>query len=164
MFKLIKKHARLYQTKFSFGASSALITNLGLIMGLDSGPNAKFSIIAGILVIAIADNISDSFGIHMYQESECIERKEVWFSTFTNFLTRLIVSAIFIALVYFLPMNIAVISSLIYGLLLLAFMSYLIAKDEEINPFFAIAEHLGIALGVIVLSELVGKWLMRLMA
>ena len=161
MFKLIKKHARLYQTKFSFGASSALITNLGLIMGLDSGPNAKFSIIAGILVIAIADNISDSFGIHMYQESECIERSEVWLSTATNFLTRVIVSAIFVLFILFLPMRLAVIVSVTYGLLLLAFMSYLIAKDEETNPYLAISEHLAIALFVILLSEFVGRWLAR---
>jgi len=159
MLERIKKQTRLYQTRFSFGSSSAIITNLGLIIGLDTSPNARLSIIASILVIALADNISDSFGIHVYQESEMLSRTEVWISTSTNFLTRLFVSLVFILFIFFLPMNIAVICSLVFGLSLLAFISYIIARDEEVNPYQAIIEHLGIALIVIVLSEFVGKWL-----
>lgn len=162
MLKHIRKQARLFQTKFSFGASSALITNLGLAMGLDSGPNARFTIITSILVIALADNIADSFGIHVFQESECVERREVWLSTATNFLTRIMVSAVFVLFFLTLSLNIAVICSIVYGLSLLTFMSYIIARDEEINPLLAIAEHLAIALAVIIVSELVGRWLTTL--
>ena len=161
MLKRIKKQIRHYQTKFSFGSSAAIITNLGLIIGLDSGTNAKFNIIAAIMVIALADNISDSFGIHVYQESEQLERKEVWISTATNFLARLLVSLIFVALVFFLPIQLATILSLVWGLSLLAFISYIIAKEEESRPFQAVLVHLGIALMVIVLSEIVGKLLTR---
>ena len=160
MFKKIRKQIRNYQTRFSFGSSAAIITNLGLITGLNTAVNAKFSIITSILIIAIADNISDSFGIHMYQESECLDRREVWISTFTNFLSRLIVSLVFVILIYYLPMGQAVIVSLLYGLLLLAFISYILAREEGENPLFNIVEHLGIALVVIVLSELAGRWLM----
>ncbi|MFA4967200.1 MAG: hypothetical protein WC624_03170 [Candidatus Margulisiibacteriota bacterium] len=161
MFKLLRKQARLYQTRFSFGASSAIITNMGLIIGLSHSLNARISIIASILVIALADNISDSFGIHMYQESERLKRREVWLSTSTNFLTRLLVSLTFIALVYLLPFDTVVVASITWGLLLLTFMSYTIAKDEEVNPYFAIAEHLGIAIFVIILSKLVGMLIIR---
>jgi len=162
MLKRVKKRIGFYQTRFSFGSSSAIITNLGLIIGLDSVSNAKFSIIAGILVIALADNIADSFGIHVFQESERLNQREIWFSTGTNFLTRLLVSLVFVLLIFFLPMKIAVISSIIWGLSLLAFISYIIARDEEVNPYQAIAEHLGIALAVIILCEFIGKWLQRL--
>ena len=160
MLKRLRKHIRLYQTRFSFGSSSAIITNLGLIMGLDSGANAKYSILASILVIAIADNISDSFGIHMYQESERLNRAEVWISTSTNFVSRLLVSLGFMFLIYYLPLKTAVAFSLLYGLSLLMFLSYIIARDEKENPYFAMAEHLGIALLVIVLSELAGGMLL----
>ena len=160
MLRKIKEHIRNYQTRFSFGSSAALITNLGLIVGLDSTSNARFSIITSILVIAVADNISDSFGIHVYQESEHIGRREVWFSTATNFLARLLVSLVFVFLVAWLPIGLAVVCSLAYGLLLLALISYIIAKDEKASPLFTITEHIGIALAVILLSEFVGKWLL----
>ncbi len=144
-------------TRYSFGLTSALITNLALITGLDSTANAKLSILGAILVIAVADNISDSLGIHIYQESECLETKEIWFSTSTNFLTRILVSLTFIILMLLLPINAAVVFSVIWGLLLLAMMSYIIAKDRHINPYFAMFEHIGIAIIVIIASNFVGK-------
>jgi len=153
----IKNKPRLYQTRFSFGATSAIITILGLISGLDMLARPKLTIIAGILVIALADNISDSVGIHIYQESEYINNKEVWISTLTNFLTRLFVSLTFILLVAFLPISLAVLSSIIWGLALLAAISYTIAKHREVNPYLAISEHIGIAILVIIASHLIGR-------
>lgn len=159
MIKLIKEKFRLYETRFSFGATAAIITNLALIVGLRTGEHAKIGIIGGMLIIAVADNISDSIGIHVYQESECLAPKEVWLSTFTNFLTRLLVSLTFVAQVAIFPMQVAVITSLIWGLLLLAYISYQIAKDRGLNPYMAMLEHLGIAIVVIVASNFVGKLL-----
>jgi len=151
------KKCRLYETRFSFGATAAIITNLSLIVGLRTSGHAKLSIIGAMLVIALADNISDSAGIHIYQESECVETREIWLSTFTNFLTRLLVSLTFISLIFFLPIDAAVIYSIVWGLLLLAVMSYFIARDKKINPYLAIFEHLGIAIMVIMGSNFAGK-------
>ncbi len=130
MLRKILQHAHNWQRRFSFGSTSAIITNLALMAGLHSGPNAKVSIMGGILVIALADNISDSFGIHIFQECERIDRFEVWISTAFNFMSRVIVSLTFIALMLILPLNAAILSSIVWGLLLLAVLSYLIAKNE----------------------------------
>ena len=157
MFRRIKEKARLFQTRFSFGMTSAIVTNLALIVGLDSTANAKVSIVASILVIALADNISDSLGIHIYQESEQLERKEIWFSTATNFLARLLVSLTFIFIIIWLPIATAVASSVAWGLLLLAGLSYIIARDEGGNPYLEILRHLGIAIAVIMASEWLGR-------
>jgi VIT1/CCC1 family predicted Fe2+/Mn2+ transporter len=153
----LNNRRRLEETKFSFGATSAIITNLGLITGLDTLTHPRLSIIGGILLIALADNISDSFGIHIYQESECIGSKEVWLSTLSNFLTRIFVSLVFIILIAALPIGLAVACSMAWGLTLLAVMSYVIAKDRKVNPFQAIFEHISIAIVVITLSHFVGK-------
>jgi len=147
-----------YETRFSFGATAAIITNLAIIVGLRIG-NVKLTIIGAMLVIAIADNVSDSLGIHVYQESEGLDAKEVWFSTSTNFLTRVLVSFSFIFLVYFLPINMAVIVSIIWGLLLLSGMSYIIAKGKGINPVLAVLEHLAIAVVVIIASNFIGHFI-----
>ena len=155
----VKKGGRPYQTKFSFGAASAIITNLSLIVGLDTLKHPKLTIIGGILVIALADNISDSLGIHIYQESEAIGEKEVWASTFTNFFARVLVSLAFVFLILFLPMGLAVSCSVLLGVVLLSVMSYAIAKSRAINPLRAISEHIIIAVLVVTASHFVGRML-----
>ena len=58
------------RTGISFGLTSAIITTLGLMVGLHSGSGSKIVVLAGILTIAIADAFSDALGIHVSEESE----------------------------------------------------------------------------------------------
>ena len=154
----LKNTVRPAQTRFSFGATSAIITNLGIITGLNTLTHPKLTIIGALLVIALADNLSDSFGIHIYQESEHIGKKEVWLSTLTNFFTRLIVSLTFIVLIIALPIKIAAICSVVWGLLLLTVTTYTIAKHQKINPYPAIFVHVSIAILVVIASNFIGAF------
>ncbi len=144
------------QTWFSFGATSAIITNLGIITGLDTLTNPRMSIIGALLVIALADNLSDSFGIHFYQESEHVNKREVWLSTLTNFFTRVFVSGTFVAIIAVLPVKPAVVCSVVWGLLVLAVMTYLVAKQAKTNPWSAVLVHLAIAVFVVAAGHLLG--------
>jgi vacuolar iron transporter family protein len=148
-----------HSTKFSFGSTSAIITNIAIIIGLDTAVNAKFAIIGSLLVIALADNISDSLGIHVFQESEGLSKKRVWASTFTNFFSRLITSLGFILIIYIFPLNIAVFLSVLYGLLVLSVVSYVIALGRKVSPWASIFEHLLIAAVVVVVSEFFGHFI-----
>ncbi len=161
MLDNIKHKCPRYQTKFSFGATSAIITNLGIITGLDTLTHPKLSIITSILLVALADNIADSFGIHIYQESECIDNKEIWFSTLSNFFTRILISVTFIILVVALPINLAVPCSICWGLALLAIMSYAIAKDRKANPYSEIFKHIIVAIFVITSSHFIGRYVIN---
>lgn len=155
----LKNTVRPTQTRFSFGATSAIITNLGIITGLDTLAHPKLSIIGALLVIALADNMSDSFGIHIYQESEHLSKKEVWLSTLTNFFTRLFVSLTFIALIILLPIKFAAVCSVGWGLLILTVMTYAIAKQKKISPYSAILTHTIIAVLVVAASNFIGAFL-----
>jgi vacuolar iron transporter family protein len=157
MIKSLKRQFNLSQTKFSFGTTSAIITSLGLVTGLRTFASPRLSIIGGLFIIAVADNIADSLGIHVYQESECLKTREVWISTFTNFVARFTVTLTFMFLVIFFPVNIAVPVSIAWGLLLLSLLSYSIAKREKKNPVFVILEHIGIAVVVILISNFAGE-------
>lgn len=53
------KKPRININEFSIGATAAIITSMGLIAGLTQGYDARVGIITGLLIIAIADNISD---------------------------------------------------------------------------------------------------------
>jgi uncharacterized membrane protein len=84
---------------FSCGATSVVITGLAVIVGLSRTANPVIGITTALVVIAIADNISDSFGIHVHQECQKESVKEVRKTTLANFATRVAVVSIFILLV-----------------------------------------------------------------
>ncbi len=145
------------KNKFLFGGFAAIITNLGIIAGLLSSHNAKGNIIGSMLVIAIADNISDTFGIHIYQEAEGLKESEVWLSSLTNFASRFFISLIFVFFVVFLPLNVAAIACLVFSLVMISTISYFIATYKKRNPYVAIFEHLSVAAAVVIISRILGN-------
>jgi hypothetical protein len=149
MFRNIGKKV----SDFSFGAVSAVITCLALITSLDTAATSKLAVIGSLCVIALADNISDTLGIHIYQEGEYTSFRKVWRLTASNFLARLCVIAVFILFVLLLPPMVAIICSIIYGFFILTVISYLVAQKRQVKPFKIIAEHIAIAIVVLVLSK-----------
>ena len=77
------------RTGICFGLTSAVITTLGLMVGLHSGTHSRMVILAGILTIAIADAFSDALGIHVSEESDNTRTaQQVWGATIATFLTK----------------------------------------------------------------------------
>ena len=66
------------RTGLFFGATSGVITTIGLIAGLNAGTNSMVAVLGGILVVAVADAMSDTIGIHLAQESDPIRRKSTY--------------------------------------------------------------------------------------
>jgi len=150
-------------SKFSYGITSSVVTSLALIVGLDGITNPKMSIIGALLLIAVADNISDSLGIHIYRESQSSNSKNnIKIYTFSNFLTRLSVTSLFVLLVVFLPIEYAISSSIIIGLSLLSVLSYLIAVNQKANPYSQIFQHVGVAIVVLITSHFVGQTIINI--
>ncbi|MBD3360079.1 MAG: hypothetical protein GF365_05245 [Candidatus Buchananbacteria bacterium] len=145
---------------FSFGLTSAVITTLGIIVGLSASTQSKVAVVAGILSIAIADAFSDALGIHISEESELNKApKNQWLAALSAFLTKFIFALTFILPILFLTDEQAIIISLIWGLGLLTIFSYYLAKKQKIQPWKAIAEHVLIAIAVITITQLVGQWI-----
>lgn len=79
-----------------FGVASGVITTLGLIIGLYSSTHSTSIVIGSILVIAIADSLSDALGIHVSAEYENQHTtKEIWESTIATFLSKFIFALTF---------------------------------------------------------------------
>ena len=163
LFTQFKKDMHLYKTRFSFGATASIITNLAMIVGFRTGTDPKSTIISGILVVALADNISDSLAIHIHQEASGLAIKEVWFSTFVNFLTRILISMTFMGIILLCPIKVAVLLSIIWGLFILAYVSYTIAEDRKTSALSVISEHLLIAIAVIFFSNYLGEFIVSLL-
>ena len=142
----------------SFGLTSGIITTLGLIVGLNAGTHSKMIIIGGILTIAVADAFSDALGIHVSEESENKHtEREIWESTICTFLAKFIFAMSFIVPIVLLPLETAIIASIIYGLSLLSIFSYYIADTKNGSRWKAVAEHLSIAVVVIILTNCIGN-------
>jgi vacuolar iron transporter family protein len=148
---------------YSFGATSAIMTGLAVIVGLSSVANYKISIITALLLVAIADNISDSFGIHIQQEAQLRPARETNWVTLNNFITRLIVSSILILFVILLPLALAIAVSIIFSIALLVTLSYLIAKAQKVNPRKAILQHMVIAIIVLAASYALREFIPQLL-
>jgi VIT1/CCC1 family predicted Fe2+/Mn2+ transporter len=145
------------RTGVSFGLTSAVITTLGLMVGLQSGTGSKLVVIGGVLTIAIADAFSDALGIHVSEESENVHTpKQVWGATVATFLAKFVFALTFIVPVLVLPLSAAVVVSVAWGLSILAILSYFMARAQGRRPWKIIGEHVLIAGVVIAVTHWVG--------
>ena len=146
-------------TRFAFGATAAIMTSMALIVGLGSANSGRTAVIGGLLIIAIADNLSDSLSIHVYQESENLEQRTAFRVTLTNFLTRLVIALTFVALVVALPTPWVVAVAVGAGLVLLSLLTVLLARARRASVSKEIIKHLAVAAAVIAASKLIGVWI-----
>lgn len=151
------------RTGISFGLTSAIITTLGLMVGLHSGTGSKMVVLGGVFTIAIADAFSDALGIHISEESENVHTVgQIWGATIATFLAKLIFALTFVVPVIFFPLGTAVIVSLVWGFSALTVLSYVIAKNAGEQPWKIIGEHVLIAAVVITITHYVGEWVATL--
>lgn len=143
---------------FGFGITSGIITTLGLIVGLYSGTNSKYVVLGGIMMIAIADAMSDALGMHISEEFNFHGTKEVWESTISTFVFKFIFASMFIVPFLFLELNSAIIFCVLFGLGILAIFSYYLARKQRVSARYVMFEHLVIAVIVIVITYFVGKF------
>lgn len=152
---MFMKHS--FRVGLSFGLTSAIITTLGLMVGLASGTHSKLAVISGILTIAICDALSDSLGIHLSEESEFKHtKKEIWQATFSTFFFKLIFGLSFLPAAIFLDVKQAVMVNVLWGIFLLSLFSYYLAKKEKEKWYKVVFEHLSLAIFVILISNLIG--------
>lgn len=147
------------RTGLFFGATSGVITTIGLITGLNSGTRSVAAVLGGILVIAVADSMSDALGIHLAEEADPqTDHQHVWRATITTFITKFVFALSFAVPLLLLPLAPAVIASIIWGMLVIVVLSFFLARSQDESPWPIVLEHLGIAGLVVVLSHFIGVW------
>jgi VIT1/CCC1 family predicted Fe2+/Mn2+ transporter len=147
-------------TGVSFGLTSGVITTLGLMVGLQAGTHSKLAVMGGILTIAIADAFSDALGIHVSEEAENVHtQKQIWASTIATFISKFVFAMTFLVPVLLLELSTAILVSVVWGLSMLAFLSFIMARAQGTKSWVVVSEHLLIALVVIVVTHTVGDWI-----
>ena len=147
------------RTGLFFGATSGVITTIGLIVGLNAGTRSITAVLGGILVISVADAMSDALGIHLAEEADPnTDHAHVWAATIMTFLTKFVFSISFAIPLLLLPLTTAVAVSVVWGLLVIVVLSYFLARSQDESPLYIIGEHVGIAILVLVFSHYIGVW------
>ena len=67
------------------------IRSAGARTGLNAGTRSITAVLGGILVISIADSMSDALGIHLAEEADPnTPHDQVWVATISTFLTKFV--------------------------------------------------------------------------
>jgi len=149
-----------FKTGLSFGLTSGVITTMGLMVGLHSGTHSRTVVIGGIVTIAVADALSDAMGIHIAEESKNNGNvSEIWESTIATFLAKFLIALTFVVPVLLLSLEVAMTVSVVWGLTLLAVLSYFLAQAQQIPAWKVIVEHVVIGVSVIAITHYVGGWI-----
>jgi len=142
--------------RFSYGGTAAVVTSMALIGGLSAADATKPIIVSALLIAALADNLTDALSIHIFQESEALDDKDAFAGTLANFVARLLLCLSFVALVGLFPLAHAAPVAIAWGMLLLAALTYLVARERKTRPLPEVVKHLVVASAVIIASWAIG--------
>ncbi len=165
--KMARRYSHQLTTAISFGLTSGVITALGMIVGLNSATSSKLAVVAGIIVMAIADGLADAAGLHVAEETEVGKGgvkhtpKEVWLTTLFTFLSVSGFILTFAVPVLIFPLKTAVALAIAWGFLLLILLNFYTAKIKKESPIRVISEHILVALFVIIACHWVGHLVAR---
>jgi len=153
-----------FKVGVSFGMVSGVLTTLGLLIGLGVSTQSKAAVIGGVLTIAIADALSDAFGVHLSQEaSGDSSTRHVWEATVSTFLSKFIFALTFLIPVYFFNIKYAIIVSSLWGFFLIGFLSILISKGMgKKEKLEVVLEHFVLFLLITFSSYFIGILIDRL--
>jgi VIT1/CCC1 family predicted Fe2+/Mn2+ transporter len=147
------------RTGFFFGATSGVITTMGLIAGLYAGTDSLVAVLGGIFVVAVSDAMSDALGIHLAQEADPESSvAHIWAATISTFFTKLFVALTFALPLLFLSLDVAVLVSVGWGLIVIVLLSYYLARTQKVLVLPVVVEHLAIAAVVVVIAHFIGVW------
>jgi VIT1/CCC1 family predicted Fe2+/Mn2+ transporter len=154
-------------TGISFGLTSGVITAIGMIVGLNSATSSKLAVVAGIIIMAIANGLGDAAGLHMTEESEVENglgkhtHQEVWLTTFFTFISIAGVILTFSIPVLIFPLKTAVFISIGWGIVLLIILNIYTARIKKESVIKLIVEHFVLAVFIIIASWWVGDFIAR---
>ncbi len=113
--------------------------------------------ISSLLIVGLADNLTDSLSIHIFQESALLEQRAAFQATIGNFLTRAFIAGTFTALVVLLPGLLGTVSCLVWGAILLVCLTYFVARNRGASIASELLKHFALAVVVILSSGLIGS-------
>ncbi len=146
-----------FEKGFSFGLTSAVITTMGLMLGLNSATSSKLAVVGGVVSLAFADGFSDAVAVHALVEAEGKKGRQVWEAALAAFVSKFFLPLVFLIPIIFFALDKAILVSIGLGLVLTAVLGYAISKIQKEKASRVITEHVGLAIIVLIITHYVGK-------
>ncbi|UCD97176.1 MAG: hypothetical protein JSV35_03780 [Candidatus Bathyarchaeota archaeon] len=159
-----KRFSHQVITAVSFGLTTAVITSLGMIVGIQSATSSKLAVVAGLVVMAFTDGLSDAVSLHTAEEAEVQRGRgkhtslEIWLTTILTFFSVSGFTLTFTFPILLLSSEDALWVTIAWGMLLLILLNSYIAKIRKEHPIRLVSEHISLAVLVIIVSHLVGSF------
>ncbi len=148
-------HARF--GSYAFGISSAVLTTLGIIVGLNAATASRMAVIAGIVGVAVADSCSDALGMYAAKRSERgVTARAALRGALATLLGKALFTMSFIVPFLFLDFIPALVASLVWGGVLLAFVNVQIAFVQQAPIVRTVARNIFFAIAIVALSYYAG--------
>lgn len=158
----MRRYSHQFTTGISFGLTTAVITSLGMVVGLYSATSSKLVVVAALVIMAIADGLSDALSLHAAEEAE-LEKgrakhsaKEIWLTTLFVFLSVCGFTLTFTIPILVFDRRTAIFVAIGWGFLLLILVNLYIARIRKENPGRLVIEHILLAILVVIISYFAG--------
>jgi|GEM_PF-651446 len=144
--------------ELSFGITSGVLTTLGIIIGINTATESIVGVLGGIVSIAVADSLSDAFGLYSVKSSEKGTSSRAAVKAALNTLA----GKVFFTMSFLVPfilfsLQTAVLAAVIWGAILLTIVGIHIAIVKQKNILLSVSRNLLLAGIVIALSFIAGK-------
>ncbi|MBD3343127.1 MAG: hypothetical protein GF353_28780 [Candidatus Lokiarchaeota archaeon] len=158
MGKLNKFYHFLYDLlgTTSFGISAAILSILGLMLGIYAALSTKIAIISSIVSLALADSLADTYALYSQKKMKGFSSKKALRFGFSNFLSRFLLTSSFILPFLFLETLLSILINLIIGFIVLIILNLLISIYQESNKIKSLAKSILFSLIVLFGSYFVG--------
>jgi len=142
----------------TFGVMDAVITVLGVIIGLSIITDKQFIVLAGVFTAGIADAFANAAGIHVAQETETHhDEREVFKSTIFCFLATVGTTVFLSFPIILFALTPGRYISIGLGLFLLLGLGYAVSKiNKQFNPYKLALEYFIIGVSVIAICFVIG--------
>jgi len=148
---------------YVFGISSAVLTTLGIVVGINAATSSRTAIIAGIVGVAVAESCSDAFSMYSLKRSERgVSTRAALRGAIATWLAKATFALTFIIPFLLLDFSPALITSLVWGVALLTFVNIQIAFVQQTPIARTVARNILFAFAVIALSYYAGTFVAML--
>jgi len=142
----------------TFGVMDAIITVLGVMIGLSITTDEKFIVLVGVLTAGIADSFANAAGMHVAQETEIHHPKhEIFKSTIFCFLATAATTIVLSVPLIVFSVRDGSYVAVGLGILMLLGLGYFVSKiNKRFNPYKLALEYLIIGISVGVICYIIG--------
>jgi len=140
----------------AFGISAAVLSILGLMIGVYAALSTKVAIITSIISLALADSLADTYALYSQKKMRGASTLKALKFGFSNFFSRFLLTSSFILPILFLDKILGIVINLIFGFTILIILNLLISIYQESNKIKSLLKSLTFSVIVLFSSYFAG--------